>query len=107
MYIPNNYTDNTAEELAEVVNAIPVGKKNAISGIELRQTLEISDRKLRYLISLARREYCIINDQKGKGYYKPENKAEAEKWIKQETARAKSIFLGMKGARNYLKGTDE
>jgi hypothetical protein len=33
----------------------------------------------------------------------PESRAEAEKWIKQETARAKSIFLGMKGARKFLK----
>ena len=102
-----NYINEEANEIELLVSAIPVGKKNAVTNYQLRELLGISDREVRRLVSIARREVCIINDQNGKGYYMPESRAEAEKWIKQETARAKSIFLGMKGARNYLKGTDE
>lgn len=102
-----NFINEEANEIELLVSAIPVGKKNAVTNHQLRELLGISNREVRRLVSIARREVCIINDQNGKGYYMPETKAEAEKWIKQETARAKSIFLGMKGARNYLKGTDE
>lgn len=102
-----NYINEEANEIELLISAIPVGKNNAVTNYQLRELLGISDREVRRLVSIARREVCIINDQNGKGYYMPESRAEAEKWIKQETARAKSIFLGMKGARNYLKGTDE
>lgn len=101
--IQNSNQDKTAETFELLISAIPVGKKNAVTNYQLRTMFDISDREVRKLVSLARREVCIINDQNGKGYYMPETKAEAEKWIKQETARAKSIFLGMKGAREFLR----
>ena len=42
----------------------------------------------------------------GNGYYRPEKEdiPAVRGWLKQETARAKSIFWSIKGARKFLKG---
>lgn len=103
MFDELNVKNETMTEIQNVVEMIPTGRQNAVKGIELRQSLGISDRKLRELVSLARHDVCILNEQNGKGYYKPENRAEVEKWLKQEVARAKSILWSTKGAKEFLK----
>lgn len=81
---------------------IPKGKANAISKERLIQITGLSERKVRQEVANARRKTCIINDQDGSGYYKPDNKEEVKRYIKQEENRAKSIFANLSGARNYL-----
>lgn len=55
-------------------------------------------------ISQARREICILNAQDGNGYHSEEEDVPAIRgWLKQEAARAKSIFWSVKGARIFLK----
>ena len=92
--------------MTEILNHIPIGRKNAISRRQLSISTGLSDRVLREQISQLRRDYVILNTQDGKGYYRPspEDKAQVERWTAQETRRAKSIFWSMRGAKIYLKG---
>lgn len=87
---------------------IPVGKENAISRNMLRTRSGLSDRAMREQISETRRYVPIINDQSGIGYYIPDIESQedimaAEKFLKQEEGRAKSIFWSIQGLRKWLK----
>lgn len=106
MYEELNVTEDTLDEIKQVVSLIPKGRDNAITGKQIRQLTGFSERIVRKYVSLARRDICILNDQNGMGYYKPETKEEVERWVNQERARAKSIFWSMRGAREYLKGVE-
>ena len=88
-----------------IIDYIPFGKDNAISRTSLVVKTGLSDRKIRDLISKTRRDYPILNLQNGKGYYLPTNqdKEELEHYIKQETARAKSIFWSLRGAKKAIR----
>ena len=86
-----------------ITNYIPKGKENAITRKELCEITGLSDRLVRKRISQARREMVIINLQNGKGYYQPTEAAEIEQFVRQETARLKSIGWSLKAARNALK----
>lgn len=92
--------------MMDVLNLIPFGRKNAIARRKLCYLTGLRDRVLREEISQLRREYAILNTQDGKGYYRPapEDAAEVEKWVNQETRRAKSVFWSMKGAKDFLRG---
>lgn len=86
-----------------ILDYIPYGKENAIKRENLVLITKLSDRNVRELIAEARREEVIINLQDGGGYYRPTCKAEIERYLKQETRRAKSIFYHLKSARRALK----
>lgn len=86
-----------------ITNYIPKGKENAITRKDLCETTGLSDRLVRELISQARRDTVIINLQNGNGYYQPTDKAEIAQFVRQETARLKSIGWSLKAARNALK----
>lgn len=84
-----------------IIDYIPYGKENAITREQLSKVTGLPDRAMRKEIELARRDTCIINNQNGKGYYRPTDKAEVERYIKQEESRAKKIFMALGGARKY------
>jgi len=86
-----------------IVDYIPVGKENAITGERLRLLTGLTDRKIRNEIAIARRETCIINNQDGRGYYQPSNKDEVKRYIYQEEHRAKSILYSLNGAKKYYR----
>lgn len=88
-----------------IADFIPLGMKNAITREELRKLTGLNDRQIREMISQARRETPIISLD-NKGYFIPseDEKADVEKWIKQEEHRAKSIFWSMAGAKKFIKG---
>ena len=90
----------------DIIEFIPTGRENAVTRVDLCKKTGLPDRKIRELIAQARRGNCILNAQDGAGYFLP---AESEKdlarsWLKQETARAKSIFWSARGARDFLRG---
>ena len=89
----------------DIVNYIPIGRDNAISRQELCIKTGLSDRKVRNMIKMARRNIVILNIQDGSGYFLPgaEDTALVRKYLKQEEHRAKSIFWALKSARKYLK----
>lgn len=87
-----------------LLSLIPSGRSNAISRNKLVELMGIPDRQVRKIIKDARRRTPIINLQNGKGYFIPteEEKPLVDKWLKQETARAKTTFWAMRGAREFL-----
>ena len=88
-----------------IADFIPVGKDNAISRSQLVKLTGLSDRIIRDMIALERRNTAILNLQNGAGYYIPSEseKADLERFIKQEEARAKSIFWSLRGAKSALR----
>ena len=90
----------------DILDYIPQGRDNAVTRRQLKDQLGISDRKIRQMISMARRKHCILNDQSGDGYYTPcDSDAPAvREWLAQETHRAKSIFWSARGARDFCGG---
>ena len=88
-----------------IADFIPVGKDNAISRSQLVKLTGLSDRIVRDMIALERRNIAILNLQNGAGYYIPSEseKADLERFIKQEEARAKSIFWSLRGAKSALR----
>ena len=88
-----------------IAEFIPVGKENAISRSQLVKLTGLSDRIVRDMIALERRNTAILNLQNGAGYYIPSEseKADLERFIKQEEARAKSIFWSLRGAKSALR----
>ncbi|MFQ9515367.1 MAG: hypothetical protein ACLRZ9_06025 [Eubacterium sp.] len=87
------------EKEINIVNFIPVGHENAISRKELCSKTGLTDRKLREEISKARETTCICNMSDGAGYYIPREVQEIDHFIRQESARARSIFKALRGAR--------
>ena len=89
----------------DIENYIPIGRDNAISRQELCIKTGLSDRKVRNMIKMARRNIVILNIQDGSGYFLPgvDDTALVRKYLKQEEHRAKSIFWALKSARKYLK----
>ena len=86
-----------------ILDYIPYGRENAISRAKLREKTGLNDSAMRQEIAKARRNTVILNLQDGRGYYRTTNKAEIEKFIKQEEHRAKSIFYNLQGARQELQ----
>lgn len=88
-----------------ITDFIPVGRQNAVTREKLRKLTGLNDRQIREMISQARRKTPIISLD-NKGYFIPseDEKADVEKWIKQEEHRAKSIFWSMAGAKKFIKG---
>lgn len=91
--------------MSDLINFIPFGKENAISREELCRLTGMNDRAIREIISQLRREYCILNNQDGRGYYRPlvDETKYVQEYIRQETRRAKSIFWSLEGARNWME----
>ena len=90
-----------------IVDYIPYGRKNAITREQLMMLTGMPDRALRKEIERLRQEgICILNLQDGGGYYRPrpEERSLAEIYMRQQLSRAKSIYKGLKGVREFLKG---
>lgn len=93
----------TDEMVAAVLGHLHKGKDNAVKHDVLISLTGLKDRQLRLALEKARRDFCIINDQDGKGYYLPENKEDAKRYYKQEYNRAMSILVRLDGTKNYIR----
>lgn len=92
----------------DIKELIPVGKENAVSREYLSRITGLTDRKVRDLIHLERRNIPIVNAQNGQGYYIPDMNTESGKnellmWYRQENSRLKSIGWSLTTARRTLK----
>ena len=94
--------------MMDITDFIPFGRKNAVTRKYLCMITGLDDRTLRNEIAKERRYIPILNSQDGKGYYQPtlEDAEEVKDFIRQETARAKSIFYALKGAKDWIKDLD-
>ena len=63
----------------------------------------MSDRQVRKAIEELRREFIILNDQDGKGYYLSTDTNEIRKAYRQEMSRARSIMYRLKPIRSHLR----
>lgn len=85
---------------------IPFGKDNAISRKRLSEITGLSDRKLREVIALERRNTIIINLSNGQGYFQPINGLEDDlvvDYYKQENNRLKRIGWSLAATRKRVK----
>ncbi len=101
--MPSNYKIGSRSCLKQI---IPTGRENAISTAVLMEKAGYSDiRKVRQDIRILRidGEVILSTTQKGGGYYRPKDKAELQRFIRQEEHRAKSVFYALKAARRLLK----
>lgn len=87
----------------DILDFIPKGKENAVTNKDIQVKTGLPEREIRKYVHDARRTTCIINNQDGRGYYQPTEKAEVERFIKQERSRALSVLWSLKGAKQYLK----
>lgn len=107
----DNYTINGAvlsnfEPYCTILNNIGSGEENDIHLTDLRIKTDLQDRELRKCIEDLRRSGTVIISSP-KGYFKPKNHSEVDRYIRQETRRAKSIFFTLKHARELNKTFEE
>lgn len=81
-----------------------IGYGYTITRAELSELTGLSDRRVREIIEDLRREFVILNDQNGAGYYRTHNPIKILKYYRQELARALSILRRLKPMRILLKG---
>lgn len=88
-----------------MIDMIPVGRENAVSRAELCIRTGMTDRQMRREIHQLRRDHCILNVQDGNGYFQPDERDAflVERFLKQETSRAKSSFWASRGAKEWIK----
>ena len=93
----------TDEMVATVLGHLHKGKSNAVKHDTLVSLTGLKDRSLRQALEKARRDFCIINDQDGQGYYLPESKEDAKRYYRQEYNRAMSILKRLDGTKEYIR----
>ena len=97
------------DKMFDIANLIPYGAENAIDRYDLLRNVreilgDISDREMRRMLEVSRQNgNIIINFQNGKGYFRPDKEEEIERYIRQEEARAKTIFFNLKSAKKALR----
>ena len=89
-------------------NDIPIGRENAITYQQLCLKWHCNERKVRSILHKLSSldlddRYILIRSSHGKGFYKTDDVAEIEKYIKECTNRAKNIFITIRKARKVLK----
>lgn len=87
-----------------ITDYIPKGQNNAVSADSLCTALNIDRRTVRRLISSAQENGAVIlNMQDGRGYFIPADDESqlVDDYIKQESARARSIFRKLRTARKW------
>ena len=83
---------------------IPIGKANAISRADLARKWGISDRAMRDTIARLRAEsaaldYAILSSSHVDGYWLSNDPKELDDFIKETSARARSVFVSLRMAR--------
>lgn len=87
-----------------ITDYIPKGQNNAVSVDSLCTALNIGRRTVRRLVSSAQENGAVIlNMQDGRGYFIPADDESqlVDDYIKQESARARSIFRKLRTARKW------
>lgn len=89
---------------AILANAIPFGRRNAVTRSDLAAKLGMTDRQMRKAVEDARNEGLIILCEcNGRGYYQSDDLNEIYHQYKQDTNRAMSILKRRQTMRRLLK----
>lgn len=84
----------------KILTLIGVGEENAVHLSDLMRITGIGNREIRKCIETLRRNGAVIISNKN-GYFKPLRPYEVDRYVRQETGRAKSIFYTIKAARKW------
>lgn len=107
-YVPVAKGKPYVDKIEIFVGLIGFGKDNAVKRADLvKKCIEIGlisesvqdpDRAMRRLLEKAKRDYAILNNCRGNGYYRPTpaERKELSKCKKREDGRAIKIFAGNK-----------
>lgn len=90
--------------MQNIVDYIPTGQSNAVTADSLCAVLNMSRREVRKQISKAQENGAVIlNLQDGRGYFVPDDSETqlVENYVKQESARSRSLFRKIKSARKW------
>ena len=97
-----NVIDKLPALVQRVVEAIPVGKENAVTREKLSETLMMPDRQVRKCIQIARDAGVLIVNT-GRGYYITDELDEIERQYWQDTRRALSVLARRREMRRILR----
>lgn len=89
----------------DITKFIPYGKKNAVSGKELKQIIGCDERTIKQHIANARLKgsvICSILDGNKGGYFIPESPAEAVEYVRTEQCRIQSAKEALRSAEKYI-----
>lgn len=96
--------------MINIIDFIPLGHENAVSYDWLCKVTGLSRRKVRLLISIARKENIIINMQDGEGFFRPLESEEhlLLKFYRQESHRNNEHLETIRPIQEYFyfKGID-
>lgn len=86
------------------INDIPVGRENAISRARLAEKWDMKDREMRKTIAQMRAvstnlDYAILSSAQVDGYWRSNDPQELDDFIKETSARARSVFVSLRMAR--------
>lgn len=105
-YQSNNNTEtpnlSTLEPYCTILTLIGTGEQNAVHLEVIMHKTELKNREVRKCIEQLRRSGNVIVSNIN-GYFKPETPEELQKYINQETHRAKSVFYTLKNARQLMQ----
>ena len=106
----SNINDAISPTTELLARHVPFGRENAISREELAKKIGTTDRRMRAVVSRARREgLIIINDQSGGGYYRSDDIGDLQRQLRQTHHRALSLLAQEKHLRqriNYRCGRE-
>lgn len=97
-----NGSDLSTDVPAKILNFIGAGEENAVHLDELMKLTGMGNRELRKCIETLRRSGAVIISNQN-GYFQPLRPHEVERYVRQETGRAKSIFHTLKAARKWCE----
>ncbi len=104
----NTHTSDlsTIEPYCTILNSIGTGEQHATHLEVIIHKTELKNREVRKCIETLRRSGSVIASN-NKGYFKPATSEELQKYIKQETHRARSVFYTLKNARQLLQNIEK
>lgn len=91
----------------DIIKFIPHGKRNAVSGKELKQLTGCDERTVKQHIANARLKgvvICSILDGNNGGYFQPDSPDEAIEYVRTEQLRINSAKAALKAAEKYIAG---
>lgn len=98
----NNYTDLEKA----IYNALSVSYESARTRRELCRAVGCNDRKLREAIESLRRDFPIISNDDGTGYYIPSpdetGRSQAAGWLERQRRRGNAIRRATRGAQLFV-----
>jgi hypothetical protein len=94
-------------EMEKLYGGLPIGKKNAITRVQLSNLWDLSDRQARLIIAELRAwdngdDYVIVSYSNGKGYFRTNDPEEIQGFASEMRARALNVFAPLRKARRIL-----